>query len=284
MIRIPKLVLGLCVLLLSGGIVLAYIGLAEPYVSPSQLPGTLGHGFVGILVLALGAVVVASVLDSWAWRRMGRRAGFSPEGWMALVDNSSEGDRQFLSVPDLTGTVHGRPVRARTYMVGGGQDDSSTTHTVVETDLERTVGWSATVVAVPDDSASVVAGIDSGQWTTVDGFAVIGDVPEDVARAVLSTRVQNELSGVGSVHVGDAAHNIAGAMLDTIPDESGSLSHSLARGMLSPGTRSQQGSTAERVGHGQEGLLLDPTELERRAAAVAVVAEAVERTDAGTQS
>jgi len=117
MLRVAKVAIGLLVAVLSGGIVLAYLGMAEPFVSPSHLLGNPVYGFAAIFVLS-------DHLDRRAWLRMGRQVGLEPEGGLLPTGK-----------PGLTGGV-------RTFSSGGsGRNSSGTTDTVVETDLERPVEW-----------------------------------------------------------------------------------------------------------------------------------------------
>lgn len=65
-------------ILLSAGIVLAYIGNATPVVTQSRLPGGPTIGFGAIAGLLGTTWVVTKYLSARAWRRMGRSAS-SPE-------------------------------------------------------------------------------------------------------------------------------------------------------------------------------------------------------------
>lgn len=270
--RRSKLLIGLVVVFAGGGTLLAYSGTAEPYVTTGQLPGTMGHAIAGVVSLALGGVLLSSSLDTRAWKRMGRSAGLSPEGGLNP-----------LGTPDLTGSASGRQVRVRTYTTGGGQNRSSTTHTVVETDLETPVEWGATFLPDPDDADSTIPGIESAQWTLHDGIAVIGDVPEGTAGTVLSGRVRSLLRDRGaSVSVGDREQHVRDAMLDTLPEDGGGMAGSLAKGMLDVGRDGDDGLNRS-VSVGDKGLLTDGDELDRRVELVTAVADAVDRSTPGGQ-
>lgn len=279
MVRTTKLAVAAVVILLSAGIVLGYTGNAEPYVSQSDLPGEPAYGFVAVFVLALGGATVAGYLDSRAWRRMGRKAGLPPDGRISLFPNPDGGNRQLLGVPHLTGTVQGRSVRARTYTTGGGRNRSSKTYTVVEADLETPVQWSAMFGVATGDWGQGIDGLDAMESNTIDGeFTVWGEIPEDLARDLLTPAVRDALRTLDDgVSVGDIREATAGAMLDSIPEDSGSVSHKLARGMLGAAMDGDGDSPSTVVVNKQRGLLTDPDELERRVAAVVALAESVER-------
>jgi hypothetical protein len=273
MVRIAKVAIGLVVAVLSGGIVLAYLGKVEPFVSPSQLPGNPVYGFAAILVLFVAGGVLSDQLDRRAWLRMGRKVGLSAEGGLLPTGQ-----------PDLTGVVRGRPMRVRTVSGGGsGPNSSSTTYTVVETDLERPVEWSGMFGAGEEGMGSRAPDTGAVESTTIDGeFWMWGDVSEDVARAVLSGRVRDALGQLdsSSVSVGDVQSNLLAAVRDSIPEDSGSMTGSIASGMLDVAGVDGESGPATVVMHRTEGFLLNADTLERRAEAVAAVADEVERTDA----
>lgn len=269
------------VVLASAGIGLAYTGMAEPYVSQSQLPGNPGLALAAVVVLFIGGAVVSGLLDRWAWKRTGRQAGLSPAGFQ-LLKKPPNGNRELVGNPDLVGTVRGRPVTARTYNTGSNRQGSSPrkTHTVVETELDAPVDWTATFVSGGEGAAAELPDFGSTEAAVVDGdVAVWGEVPQDVAEAVVSDEVRSALADLGSnVSVGNMGSHLLGSMRETVAGESG-VAASLAQGMLDAGSvNEQEGNT--RVEHREVGLLLDGGELERRMEAVAAVAESVERVEA----
>lgn len=269
MVRTDKLALGAVVIAIAGGVAAAYTGVAEPYVSQSQLPGSPGHAFAGIVVMVLVAAVFAGYLDKRAWTAMGRRAGLETEGG------------GLTGIPDLAGTVRGRPVRAHTYEVsrgGGGEGSrSSTTYTVVEADVGEDIEFGAVVETA--DGGEAPPTTESTQMVTVDGYKIWGDVSEDLAREILGDRVREALSTVDlstAIRVGDPTRT----MMDTIPDDADSMMARAASSMFSQaGAQRQQGTDTATVSCRTQGLLVDADELDRRLDAVATVAEAVaERT------
>lgn len=134
MVRRSKLLLGLVVVGVCAGIGLAYFGTIESVVSPDQLPGSPAVGPVAIIAVAGLGLLLARYLDRQAWKETGRQAGLPAGGGPQFASGPPErSDR-----PTLTGTVDGRPVRARTYTTGG-RGDSSETYTVVEAELDTAV-------------------------------------------------------------------------------------------------------------------------------------------------
>lgn len=246
-----------------GSAIVLYSGNAEPFVSPSQLPGgatPMGMVGWGLGLAAVGWLVVGH-LQNRAWRGAGRRAGLTPDGG------------SLLGASDLSGSVDGRPVQVYTVSrnTGGGGEDgsSSTTFTVVETELSE-----------PAEEGLVV-GSGDGQYddlssVTVDGVAAVG--PEDLARAVLSGRVTGVIQEVDrgdGIAVGDAG----GALTDAAPDVSGSF----LGGMVESGLESSMPGDASTVTVESEGMLLDADEMRARAEAVAAVADAFEEATADRQ-
>ena len=273
MARVTHAVLWAVVLSVAGGLLVSAIGVAEPYVSPSDLPLTppqaVGASF-GILILG---VILSKALDALAWRRTGKRAGLTPDGGLNPVGK-----------PALTGTVHGRDVRARTDTRGGGNNSPSRTYTVVETTLQTPVEWTAMVA--PADSAEIhhlpSVDTDTEHWTTIDDqFAVWGDISEEQMRGVLSGRVREMLRTLGSgVMVGDVGEEVLNQFAASIPDDADGVSATAASGLLGAVGADGESEHSRQVTHKDRGALYDADELERRAEAVAAVAEAVERSTA----
>lgn len=204
-------------ILVVGGVVSVYTGRAEPYLSPSDVPVGSQAAFVGMLVLVAAGLIVGSIvqkrLKSGEWQDAGRRAGFRPGGG---------------SLPDLTGTVDGRPVRARLVehtvsQSGEGAGSTTVVYTYVETELSG-----------PADDGVIVGGdwgeIDAERGS-IDFEAMAEDVgaeedlvavtagdlyavgtSEAATRAVAAGRVQEavrSLGGLNLVYVGDASRVVA---------------------------------------------------------------------------
>lgn len=143
-------------------------GNAEPYLSPSAIPGGPEATFVGMLA---GVVVVIYVIGgiqkrikSDEWEAAGRHAGLQPAGNGGLT-----------SLPDLTGTVDGLPVTARiekhkrnTANEGGV---TWVPFTLVETELPG-----------PADGGVIVGG-DRGRMRADRGNIEVDDMVENVSAA-----------------------------------------------------------------------------------------------------
>ena len=272
MVRASKAVLWAVVLPVGVGLIAAAAGATDPYLSPSDLPvppRQASLAGIGVLVAGVGLNVL---LETVIWRRMGRRAGFRPEGLVELGD-PSKGSRSLP--PDLMATVRGRPVRAWTYQTD--DEDRSTTHTVVETDLRTPVEWHAAFV--PAD-APLEETPETGEGTVIvdDEFAVWGGVPEATARDVLSAHAADVLRDLGTnVLVGRPGQRALNETTDAIAAETDGAAGALVDGRASLAGADESVGAAERVRVDRPGLVLDAAELEARAEAVTVVADAVDR-------
>ena len=153
MVRLSKLVLGFIVLLVGGGIALAYSGAAPGIVSPDLVPGTPPTGLGIIIGVVIAAALVAAALDRRAWKATGSAVGLTTGDGGFQTEPTEDGSSTLLGEPTLSGTVGGRPVRAWTYTTGGGGDGgSSTTHTVVQAQLRDPVEWTATFGVATGDA------------------------------------------------------------------------------------------------------------------------------------
>lgn len=282
MVRVSKVVLWLVVLPLGAGLFVTSIGIAEPYASPSDLPGTEFQGVIAGFGVVVVGLILSGLLDVLAWRRVGARAGLSPEGFVQLYSNPPGGNWTFFAKPDLTGTVRGRRVRARTYTTGGGRHSSSTTYTVVETDLETPVEWTAMIAPAGATEMDQMAGMETGgeDWTTIDGeFGVWGTLSDAEAQDVLTGNVRTALTTLDDgVVVGDVGRTVLNQMAAAVPEGSDSTSATIVSGALNAVGADGEAEPSRQVNHRERSLLLDPDELQRRARAVAAVADAVERT------
>ena len=274
-IRLSKLVLWLVVVVASGSIAAAYSGAAAPLVVPFSLPGGPVYAFPAVAAILVGGLAASAYLDRRAWRRMGERAGLSPES-AGLFENPSDGTRELLPAPVLSGIVRGRRVRVRTHSTSSAGSSNRTT-TVVEADLERPVEWTAMLGRESDGGVASSPDLGPMEVTAVDGeFSVIGDLPPSVAEELLDQRVRDALSAVeGGVVVGDVADAAVDAIRASLEGGDTSLLGGLADGMLGLVDDGDDGPS-ERVVHRSEGLLLDGEKLERRLETVVAVAEAVD--------
>lgn len=253
---------------------LAYAGMIESIVSPDQLPGQPVVGVGAIVGLVVIGLLFSAYLDRRAWMEMGGSAGLTAGGGTRFAGGPPEDSDK----PTLTGTVDGRPVRARTYSTDGGPNESGKTYTVVEAELDTPVDWHASFGFEDAEEVPEDPGIDAAKTRTVDGVGVRGEIPEDHARAVLTREVREAVSNVeGEVAVGDVVENAIGDMLDGFDEEAGGMAGTFAKGMLqaaSDGT----GGPSRMVQHRDEGLLTDEETLRRRIDAVGTLADAVDRT------
>lgn len=251
----------------AGGFIVAYSGNAEPYVSAAQLPGGGPHMFGGIVASwVLGAIVVDR-LKTRDWKATGRAAGLDPEG------------TGLLGKPDLTGTAGGRTVRARTRKKktsGGGEGGSSkSTFTVVEADLAGAADRGV-IVGHGDASGTVEFGDVATQATEVgDGIWAVGE-DEALARELIDRRSRDALRALAvddGLLVGDAAGMMQSTLDEAVGDSRGGSV--FANALAGKATETMAGDAAT-VSLETKGLVLDAGTLERRAEAVAAVADAFE--------
>lgn len=89
-----------------GGVISIDQGMAEPWLSISDIPGGFTGGVaIGIVAFAVGGAGISSRtrrIDRAEWREVGRQAGLRP------ADDGRE-----TSEAELTGTIDGRTVSAR---------------------------------------------------------------------------------------------------------------------------------------------------------------------------
>lgn len=218
-------------ILVGGVVITVYSGNAEPYVSPSQVPqGPLGMFGGAAVAIVAGVVVITSIdsrIKSGNWKQAGKRANLTPEGGGLLSGK-----------PDLTGTVGGRPVRARTLTrkrgsSGEGSRSTTFTFTLVETELDRA---SEQGLIVAPDGGKIVAGSSSisidaeagfiggaGLAAFQDGDLTVVGHDEAVARAVATGRSGDALRSLDAnlVYVGDAAGVVNSYLRNAGPEGSG---------------------------------------------------------------
>lgn len=251
----------------SAAVVLVLSGTAEPYVSASAVPinGPLEMFGVTAGLFVAGGIVI-SQLEKGSWKRAGKQAKLTPGGWGVF------------GKPPLEGTIDGRPVRARTVKRRTGSSgeggSSKSTFTVVEAELSATA--SDGLILSPGDAA-VLSGesvnVDLGpETTTIGEIGVVGSQP--LARDVLTTRVSDALQQpetTEAVYAGNATD----LLLDAIPDADGLISGAIT-GTMASGIEKRLPSDAGTVRTEQKGVILNATELEAQATAVAAVAESFE--------
>lgn len=254
-------------LLSSATVIVTYSGQAEPYVAAAQMPGGEAHMIGGIVgAWVLGALVVGR-LTTREWKAAGRAAGLTPDGGMVW------------GKPDLTGTVGGRSVRARTIKRntgGGGEGGSSkSTFTIVEADLDGPTDRGLVLGhGSPDDSNRTEYESLVDATTIGEDVWVIG-AEEAFARDLLDQRSQDALRAVGDsdgLYVGDAA----GMLQEVVEEATDSSAGTFLAGTLAGKAFDKLPGDASTVSTETKGLVLDADALEVQARAVAAVADAFE--------
>lgn len=255
-----------------GGAIVLYSGAAAPTVTPSQLPGRPFHGLAGGVAVALLGMLVVATRETAAWKAAGRRANLAPDGGGLYWK------------PDLVGSVHGRPVRARTkkHPVATGSSESGSsrrTFTVVEAELDRDADEGLIVTPASGARTSRTSAsyeiLPENADVTDDELAAVGG-PEAVAREVISGRSRTALLALDDLdllYVGDAA----GALTDVTPDVSDSR---IASWVKDKATDRVPGDAAT-VSVETKGVLLDADRLREQAEAVAAAADAFEEARGG---
>lgn len=280
-----------------GATITVYSGQAEPFVSPSQLPRGPEFMFGGAAIALVAGWFLIWTLErsseSGEWQAAGRRANLTPEG------------RGLSARPDLTDTVDGRTVRARTVTrkrrTSGDQGSSQMQRfTVVEADLNRPAEEG--LLVAPGGSGKLTAGsasieidpehaADADNQVAVvedDQLTAVGD-SEAAGQAVVSGRSGDSLramDGVNLLYVGDAS----GVVSDYMPDTD-SLGSGLGSMVQRKMAEKAEGAFAERVPGDPStvsaesvGLVLDGDDLRQQAEAVAAVADAFEEAAVRTPS
>lgn len=251
------------------GLIAAYTGNAEPIVSASEMPGEPWYAFVGIAVLMLFAGVFGKFLTSRSWTAMGKRANFTPESG------------SILGRPDLTASLHGRPLRVRTITRKTGSSNKGSKHvtyTVVEADLEEPTDASLMLGRAGEQGVSGMMDVGSGGIQTHavdDEYVVVGSGSQELAEDLLTTRVRNALSdsdNLGKLTIGDPS----GTIVDALPEGSGSFLGGMVGDKMAEKLEEKLGGSETTVANETKGVLLDPHELSRQAEAVAALADTLE--------
>lgn len=250
-----------------GGVVAIMLGEAEPYISPTDIPGG-GPGAFGVAAASiLAGIFVISTVERRSWKKAGKKSGLEPEGGLHVFGR-----------PAMTGSVHGRPVRVDTYKVkhSTGEGTSSTTYTLVEAKLSKPLNRGFFFHRGDSVSTHVDDDIpDQLQTQRVGGeFVVLGDIAPEIAEALPTPRVQSAYQDGGSagvVVVGDPTDTI----MSVVPDTGGGLAGAFT-GMVADKFRDKEGFDAETVAYTRKGLMLDPEEMGSQVEAVAAVADAFE--------
>lgn len=253
------------------GLVLAYNGFLEPAATPGQLPGP-EIGAVAIIALFILGLKIPSYIDRLAWRRTGNAVGLSAGSGPEFA--SGPPDKSGWAT--LTGTVEGRPVRARVYNTGDKKDKMSTPKTVVETELRNPVDWHATFLPEEAEETPEDTEKDAIKTHVVDGLTVFGDIPEEVAEAVVTPRVEDAVTSTDEpVSVGDVSGNVVDEVVEGIDEETDGMAGTLAKGLRDVTGAGNDGP--DRIIKQQtKGYCTDEGELQARVDAVTTVADAVE--------
>ncbi|WP_138797876.1 hypothetical protein [Halostella sp. PRR32] len=170
-------------------------------------------------------------------------------------------------------------MRARTERrkVGGDSRSSNyATFTIVEADLEAPTAESMIFSVKSSDGGLAEFGENIPTETTVvdDEFVVLGEPSDTLASEILTARTRDALRAAedDSVSIGAAEEHMA----DHMPDMSDSIVGGLFKGKFEDEFSKQFGGTPTTVAMNTKGRLGDPDELDRRAEAVAAVADAFE--------
>lgn len=280
-------------LLVMGATVAAYGGYAEPLVSPSEIPeGPLFMFGAPAAVLLVGLVTITileGTVQKGAWRKAGRAAGLTPEEGSGSLGRAS-----------LTGTVDGRPVRARSETettVRSGEDASTTrTFTIVEADLDGPTtdglavapaegevssgGTTVRVARMLEATSGEISVVEADELTVAGtGEALVGSVRSSPGWTALAN-----VEDLKMAYAGDAREMLSGA-LDSAAEDDGGASGWLQTTMADRARealleRAPEGSST--VSLVALGLAEDGDRLRRKSQAVAALADAVD--EAGDSS
>jgi len=243
-----------------------YTGNAEPFVAASQLPG--GDASLPNIYM-LGTIGVASLGPPLLKKLL------TPDKWTRIQDETA------LTLEDdvFSGSINGRQVRARTERrkVGGNSESSNyATFTIVEADLESQTTKSMIIDSKGSDGGLEEFGENISAESTVvnDEFVVIGEESETLAPEILTGRTRDALRATegNSVAIGATKELLS----DHLSGLSDSVVGGLFKGKFEEKFDQQFGGTPTTVAINTKGQLGDPDELDRRAEAVAAVADAFE--------
>lgn len=204
------------VALILGVGILAGSGQAQPYISPADIPGgppgTLAGMLVGVLVVVYGINYFQEDITGDHWEAAGRSAGLQPTDGGGL-----------MRLPDLTGTVDGRAVTARTERhkrnSAGEGGSTEVRYTLIEAELSEPadegvlvggtgarmrakrgrIDFEDTVENGPAAGALVTA--ETGEHTVVGTSAAVTQAVTDGAPAEALAALET----LNIAYVGDAA-------------------------------------------------------------------------------
>ncbi len=181
-------------------------GMARAVFPGLSLPAGRVPLALGLAAFGLGGFAGMGHLRIRRWDAIGREVGLSPDESARLTERLSTGPGGTITtdpLPDLTGTVNGRPVRVTTYSTAGGSPESGTsprTFTVVKATLESPIADALIVSGSADGVESGLAAVatESLPATTIDDVVVFGADAEDRGRELLSGRVRTVLESSGA--------------------------------------------------------------------------------------
>lgn len=262
-------------------IVGVYFGVTEPAVSATTLPGggtsdALPYMLGLIALVSVGGVVVIGLV--------------APGRWEAVQDQTdlTLEDTGMLTSGTFTGTVRGRPVRARqvsrkTSSSGGeGSGSSKATFTIVESDLDEPTDMGI-FVARAESSIDLeeLDGVSIDSTVVGDTFAVTGATSDQFAQDLLTTEAQESLlpiEDLGTVTIGSASETL----MKEMPDMSGGVGGFIGD-KIEAKIQKQFGDSPSTVAIQTKGVVSDPAELNSQIAAVATVADGFEAALGTTQ-
>lgn len=263
-----------------GTAVALYSGMAQAALPSLRLPDPRWLAAAAAVGVGVAGFLVFGRLRIGTWYAVGRQAGLTPDGLGGFLSrlSTSAGGLPVTTdpLPDLAGTVDGRPVRVTTYHVPGGVDDSGTNHTVVEASIDEPVADGMILFGGDVDVSSL--GVletfpESMDPATVDDrFLVLGDDSGERAGEVLTQRARDAILDldVGMI-VGDPTDTLVGELSGI-----GDAMPLISSDGIEDRVRSSPGHDASSVAVTQQGLVVDAPKLQRQAAAVAAVADAVD--------
>lgn len=264
-----------------GAALAVFSGLAEQALPGLELSNQRGPLAAGAAVVAVAGWIVFGRLRIRTWHAVGREAGLQPDDSSGLLSRAT-GRTGIDPLPDLAGTVDGRPVRVTTYSTSGGlgagsSGGASRSFTVVKASLDEPTDESVVIAPSSDGADRGVAGMvpESVETAAVDDeFVVLGESAGERTGEVLPERARGALLdlGQGGVTVGDPTDLILEEMMGGMAGELALL----AGDGIEDALRSNPAFDASAVSVSTGGLLVDAETLERQAAAVATIADAVE--------
>lgn len=263
-----------------GTAVALYSGMAEAALPSQRLPDSRWLAAAAAVASGSRVFLVFGRLRIGTWYAVGRQAGLTPDGpcgFLSRLSMSAGGlPATTHPLPDLAGTVDGRPVRVTTYHVPGGEDGSGKNHTVVEASIDEPVADGMILFGgdVDVSNLGVLETVPESMDPAAvdDQFVVLGDDSGERAGEVITQRARDAILDLDvGVIVGDPTDTLVGELSGI-----GDVMPLISSGGIEERVRSSPGHDASSVAVTQRCLVVDAPKLQRQAAAVAAVADAVD--------